>query len=200
MTSNRSNGDAPYLTAEKVTAIASPAWVPVAPDVTSEYVTAMASPAWVPVGEDNVGVDVEHTPLEGFSDSDGTFTSDDEEGDVNREGCACDVCRAKDEPSCCNVMGISAALANGVRRVVNSLVSFIREKSTRRQMFLLATAALAAVFKTRSVVLDEATPAGAVDNVEGIEIAGSNNISSSDAIGALVEAAIGPFSRDSPKQ
>ena len=198
MISNRSSGDAT--------------------DHAAEDVTAIASPAWVPVGEG--GVDVEHNPLEGFSDSDGTFTSDDDDGDIkddaafaqaglrqhlcdmlhDGEGCDCDKCCAKKPPRCFNVKGISAALANGVCRVVNSLVSFIREKLTRRQMFLLAGAAVAAVFKTRNVALDELTPAGIVDNdlVADSEKAGSSNISS-DVIGSLVEAAVDSFSRDSPK-
>lgn len=99
------------------------------------------SAAWVPVDEEDEDRE-EMRRLEDFSS--------DEEDDDNKS-CHCDHNDDDDEedPSC--FKGFSAGLCSFVR----GFFGFLRKSLTKKQVFLLTSAAVAAIFKTRDVAKTE---------------------------------------------
>nr|UNU86456.1 hypothetical protein BCACJCBH_00092 [White spot syndrome virus] len=99
------------------------------------------SAAWVPVDEEDEDRE-EMRRLEDFSS--------DEEDDDNKS-CHCDHSDDDDEedPSC--FKGFSAGLCSFVR----GFFGFLRKSLTKKQVFLLTSAAVAAIFKTRDVAKTE---------------------------------------------
>ena len=103
--------------------------------------------------------------------------------------------------NCCNFRGVGIAFVNGFCRAVNSLISCIKEKITKRQFFLLAGAAIAAIFKTRNVALS--TAAGTMDSDEDNTPTESEesvpyNISS-EIIETVIETAVDSVLHESSK-
>ncbi|AAK77815.1 ORF146 [White spot syndrome virus] len=101
------------------------------------------SAAWVPVDEEDEDRE-EMRRLEDFSS--------DEEDDDNKS-CHCDHSDDDDDdeedPSC--FKGFSAGLCSFVR----GFFGFLRKSLTKKQVFLLTSAAVAAIFKTRDVAKTE---------------------------------------------
>nr|BDT63101.1 MAG: wsv295-like protein [Sicyonia whispovirus] len=67
--------------------------------------------------------------------------------------------------SCCRPKGLFSALAKGFCSALAAIINCVRSKLTRRQVFLLAGAAVAAIFNTRNVAFDERSAAGPVVSV-----------------------------------
>ena len=176
----------------------------------------IASPAWVPVEEDE---DDFETVLDNFSDSDDAEKEGESETEPRRrlsslvespnnnlsddgddlftddKNVSHECCDHEEEPktNCCNLKGIGHTLARGFCRVVNTLVSCFREKLTRRQMFLLASAVIAAIFKTKNVAMDDKEDPSVEDpnddDNNNASSASANNISA-DIVSTVVDAAI----------
>lgn len=100
--------------------------------------------------------------LEDFS------SEEEEEEDVVPEEdkeCSCDDDDdEKESTSCCNLKGIAEIFARGFCKAVNTILTCIRENITRKQAFVLAGAAMAAVLKTNNVAVNTDAP-GSVDDV-----------------------------------
>nr|BDT63057.1 MAG: wsv295-like protein [Trachysalambria curvirostris nimavirus] len=124
--------------------------------------SADTSQALANVDEDKIRVDDNLTPL---SDTDKITTpvtpppqsipldsgsSEDWVADTGDE-CHDDARNTK----CCGLRDISVTLASGFCKFVNTLASCIRDKLTNRQFFLLVGAAMAALFGTRNVAMDD---------------------------------------------
>nr|AKS10636.1 wsv295-like protein [Metopaulias depressus WSSV-like virus] len=127
-------------------------------------------------------------------DGDDLF-SDDEENVSRRSECCDHDDKKEPTTNCCNLKGIcntlggiGNTLAKGFCRVVNTIVSCIKEKLSSRQMFILAGATIAAIFKTKNVAVDEDGDDEGGD-VDLNSSTSANNISE-DIINAVVDVAI----------
>lgn len=163
-------------------AAASSAWVPVDREVSLEH---FSDPDDDDEEEEEEGKDDSVTELRrcltsSLNNDDDVF-GDDEENVCHRRSKCC-VNEEKEEltTNCCNPKGICHTLVTGFCRVINTLVSCIKEKLTSRHVFMLAGAAIAAIFKTKNVATEsEEDPSTGEE--DGDDSAGDSNIISSSA-------------------
>nr|BDT63535.1 MAG: wsv295-like protein [Pasiphaea japonica whispovirus] len=160
----------------------------------------MVNNAWVAVEEENSDTAMEEDlpvlrkRLTTISPSMQPMTSiqpqlDDASSDDGDDECHCEHKQSsgyddEDEQtkvtSCCNVKGVGQTLAEGFCNVFSTIVSCIREKITKKQMFLLVGAVVAAVFKTNNVAVSSTSNSTIDDTI------GSTNDTTADAVVALV--------------
>ena len=167
---------------------------------------AVPSPAWVPVEENEETAAPEHfsgdadekeeeegSELTSSIRSLNNKSSDDNlfDGDEETVCCTSETCRDRnvEEPTtnCCKLKGIGNTLARGFCRIMNTLVSCVKEKLTSRQMFILVGAVIAAIFKTKNVATGgKEDPLVEDENGDNV----TSNASSTDIVSTIVDATV----------
>lgn len=127
-----------------------------------------SSSAWVPVDtEKGVDDDIEDPSVmrpridihtRGLEEKE--VNNDDEGEQEDNEECDC---AEHNHTSCCNPKGIGEIMARGFCEAFNNVISCIRRNITKKQMFMLLGAIVAAICKTKNVAVSTAVNEAAGD-------------------------------------
>nr|BDV50248.1 MAG: wsv295-like protein [Chiromantes dehaani nimavirus] len=185
---------------EEEIAVASPAWVPV--EENEETLESAPLERFSDMDEEEEEEEEEESKSvselrrrslinNNHSDDGNDLFSDNEENVCHRRSECCDHDDAEKEPTtnCCNMKEIAIILARGVCNFLNTFVTCVKEKLTRRQMFILVSAAFAVLFKTKNVADPSADDDDGGDGGGDVD-ANFSSSASADIMNTIIDATV----------